>query len=125
MTFISKEANAGKLDPGIFRGGKGRKDDTRSKGEIKEQEMLRVLRSLKSHVSKSIMTSARIIDKETAKDVDKLAASKFLLTTYLQILEKAYPDDDKESEGEDIQKGNLKEVTSAPVFSLNMITRED
>lgn len=80
--------------------------------QIREAELLSLLRKMKPLMSKSIMAASKIIDNEQASDQNKLKASALLLTHYRNLLLDLYKQDD-DSVAEEIQ--------STPVFSLTMI----
>lgn len=109
----------GKVDPAIYKAGRTRKEDERTKREIHDQELIRVLRKLKSHIPKAIMTAATILDRDEAKPIEKIQASKFLMENYLKIIGNVYDVEDEAAIGEEIQKDN------SPVFSLTMIKSEE
>ena len=115
MTF-KKTLETGERDPRIARIGRSRKDDDRTKREIHDDELIRVLRKLKSHIPKAIITAAKILDQDGIKPSDQIQASKFLMENYLKIIDSVYDVDDIEEKGEEIQEKN-----NAPVFSLTVI----
>lgn len=80
--------------------------------ELREQELISLLRKLKPLQSKSINAASKIIDNEQSSDQNKLKASALILSTYRSLLLDLYKQDD-ETPAEEIQ--------STPVFSLKMI----
>lgn len=101
--------------------GRPKKDTERkvTRRELKDKELLILLRKIKPHIAESVMTAARIMKKENATDVNKLKAAALLLEQYRKLALDVY-DVDAEDMEEDIpeQTGN--------VFSLRMInTGED
>lgn len=80
--------------------------------ELREQELISLLRKLKPLQSKSINAASKIIDNEKSSDQNKLKASALILSTYRSLLLDLYKQDD-ETPAEEIQ--------STPVFSLKMI----
>lgn len=80
--------------------------------QIREAELLSLLRKMKPLMSKSIMAASKIIDNEQATDQNKLKASALLLTHYRNLLLDLYKQDD-DSVAEEIQ--------STPVFSMKIV----
>lgn len=82
--------------------------------EIREIELVSLLRKLKPFQTKAIQAAVKIIDNEEAADTNKLKASALILSHYRQLLLDTFRTeyDDKEQD---------KEVQSTPVFSLTMI----
>ncbi len=115
MAFIATKDNDGKRDPAIWSAGRQKKADSRTKKEIREAELLSVARKIKSHVAKAIMTSAKILDREEAKDSDKIAASKLILTEYLKLIDSVYLTEDETEVGQEVQQQNV------PTFSLHVL----
>ena len=118
MPFVATKDNAGKKDIRISKIGRVRKNDTRPKSEIYEDEQLRIARKLKSYVTDAIQTAAKILHLEDAKPMEKLAASKFILNEYVKAIDAVYKDASGDEAGEEIQ------TPAAPVFSLTVINPE-
>ena len=119
MTF-KKTKESGERDPRIARIGRSRKDDTRSKREIKDEEMLRLARKFKSYLTDAVQVSAKILNMEEAKPMERLQAAKLILNEYVKAIDAVYGDADDETLGEELQEKN-----NAPVFSLTVIKPED
>ena len=113
MAFQKTDEN-GRVDPRINV--EGRKKATRklTRREIRENELLSILRKIKPHVSESIMTAAKIMKSDQAQDSNKLKAAVVLLNAYRDIVGDVYNGVDVDEEGTEVQE-------SAPVFSLKIV----
>jgi hypothetical protein len=114
MVFKKKEELGGKVDPNINNKGriKGIKD--KSRREIKDQELLSLLRKIKPHLSESIMVAASIMKNKEAAHANQLKAAVILLGAYRELVKDAYSGGDEEETGTEVQEQN-------PVFSLTVI----
>ena len=83
--------------------------------QIREKELLVLLRKLKPHVSKAVMTAVKIMQNEEASHQNQLKAAVIILQQYKDTMEAAYDKEYDEDQGEEIQQDN------APVFSLKVI----
>ena len=118
MSFLTREENDGVIDHRInVKGRPSYKKMTNR--QIRERELLLLLRKLKPQVSAAIATAVRIMGDEKAKDSDKLKAATIILQNYKDTMEAAY---DKQYDGEEGEEINQQ---SAPVFSLKVIGNED
>jgi hypothetical protein len=118
MPFVSKENNGGEVDPKINTKGRidqlaGTKKPTNR--QLREREMLSLLRKLKPLVADSINTAAKIMKSEQAADVNKLKAATILLENYKEMVEELYDKDYDDEGAEEIQQANV------PVFSLKVV----
>lgn len=111
-----------------FRGGNnsinraGRKPGDGSKPtnrELRERELLMLLRKIRPTVADAVVTSAKIMKNEEAADQNRLRAAATLLDAYRKLTLDLYDGTDPEEEGKEIQQAN------APVFSLKMINTEE
>jgi hypothetical protein len=121
MPFVSKENNGGEIDPKINT--KGRIDQLApakkpTNRQLREREMLSLLRKLKPLVADSINTAAKIMKSEQAADVNKLKAATILLENYKEMVEELYDKDYDDEGAEEIQQPN------APIFSLKVVNNE-
>jgi hypothetical protein len=91
--------------------------------ELKQKEVMSLLRKLKPLMSKSVNTAAKIIDSEGATESGKLRAATVLLGFYKDLLKEAYDHDIKL---EDVISDPQEIDTSknAPVFSLTMLKQD-
>ena len=95
----------------INRQGRPRQEKM-TRRQVKDQELLSILRKIKPHLSESIMTAASIMKNEQAMDSSRLKAAVILLNAYKEIVSDVYNGE------EEIQE---QEQDSAPVFSLKVI----
>lgn len=103
-------------DPRINRDGRPPIDRSKklTKREVKNQELLSILRRIKPHLSDSIMTAAKIMKSETAMDANKLKAAVILLNAYKEIVTDVYDNDEDQDEPS-------KQEDQTPVFSLKIV----
>jgi hypothetical protein len=118
MPFVSKEKNGGVTDPKINT--KGRIDQLApakkpTNRQLREREMLALLRKLKPLVAESINTAAKIMRNEEAAHVNQLKAATILLENYKEMVEELYDKTYDDEGAEEIQQPNT------PVFSLKVI----
>lgn len=84
--------------------------------ELKERELLMLLRKIKPHVAEAIFQAAKIMKNEEAAHQNQLKAAALLLENYRKLSLDLYAGEDiAEEEGKEIQQVN------APVFSLKVI----
>lgn len=105
-------------DPNINRRGRKPRDLTKrvTNRELKERELLMLLRRVKPHVAEAILQAARIMKNAEASHQNQLKAATLLLENYRRLTLDLYDgeDADPDGEGEAVQE-------SAPVFSLKVI----
>lgn len=104
-------------DININRAGRIRPKTELKPSEIRSQELLSLLRKIKPHMSKAIMTAAEIMNKEEAAEASRLRACTILLDAYRDLLQDVYDDDSQDVE--EIQE------SAKPVFSLRMIDKSE
>lgn len=109
-----------KGSPHINRKGLIPKTHKPSAKELKQKEIMSLLRKLKPLMSKSVNTAAKIIDSEDASETGKLRAATVLLGLYKDLLKEAYDHDIK---AEDLVSDPQEIDTSknAPIFSLTVL----
>ena len=117
MVFKSTIANGGVRDSAINVAGKIKPNREKSRREIKEQELLSLLRKLKPHISDSVLTASRIMKNAESADSNKLKSAALLISLYKELLKDAYEGGDEDAEGTEVQP-------NAPVFSLRMINND-
>jgi len=106
-------------DPKINRLGRPPKTEGKpTNRDLKERELLMLLRKIRPHVADSIYEAAKIMKNEQAADQNKLKACTILLDNYRRLTLDLYEGDDPDEEGTEIQEQNN------PVFSLKMINTE-
>lgn len=88
--------------------------------ELKERELLMLLRKIKPHVAEAIMSAAKIMKNEEASHQNQLKAATILLDNYRRLTLDLYDgDEDKlEQEGTEVQQNN------APILSLRIVDTE-
>jgi hypothetical protein len=118
MAFKSKEELGGKIDPNINTSGRIKSAEKLTNRQLRERELLSLLRKLKPHVADSIMTAATIMKDEKASHQNQLKAAVILLDNYQKMVVELYDSDYDEEENEELQ-------SSAPVFSLKVINGDE
>ena len=118
MAFRSRKELNGEIDKNINQQGriKGIKDKTRR--EIKEGELLSLLRKIKPHIADSVMTASRIMKNDQAADANKLKSAALLISLYKDLLKDAYEGGDEDAEGTEVQPNQ-------PVFSLRVLEEKE
>ena len=98
--------------------GRPKREDSLNKTsnrELKNRELLMLLRKIKPHVADAIMQSAKIMKNADAAHASQLKAASILLEHYRRLTLDLYDGADPDEEGEEIQQQN------APVFSLRVL----
>lgn len=122
MTEVVKKKVGFALNPdAINREGRPRKSPEdilkqKTNRALRETELIALLRKLRPHQTKAIMTAVGIMDNDIAKDGDKIRSSALILSTYRGLLMDLYNNGDDDAEGKEIQESN-----PMPKFSLTMI----
>ena len=114
MAFKSKEELGG-LDPNINAKGRIAPAEPLNNRQLREQEVLNLLRKLKPHVSVAIMSAVKIMQDNKAADQNKLKAAVIILDAYKSTVEDAY---DKEYDEETGEEANQD---TSPLFSLKVV----
>lgn len=115
MPFKSKK-ELGELDPNINRAGRIEgKGDKPTNRQLRERELLMLLRKIKPQVAEAIATAVRIMKDDKAAHQNQLKAAVILLDNYKTMVGDLYNEDYDEEEAEEIQQPN------APIFSLKMV----
>ena len=120
MSGAFKKSANGEVDSRINRNGRPKKIDLLEKKtnrELKEKELLMLLRKIKPHVSEAIIQAARIMKNEEASHQNQLKAATVLLDNYRKLTLDLY-DGDAEGEGTEVQE-------NAPSFSLTLLEPQD
>lgn len=110
----------GVKDPKINREGRPIKESTKkpTNRELKERELLMLLRKIRPHVADSIMAAAKIMKNEEAAHQNTLKACTILIDAYRKLTLDLYDGEAPDEEGTEIQEQNK------PVFSLKVIGTE-
>ena len=116
----------GKRPPPWVRGGdspapghKGFAVNKLTNRQLKERELLMLLRKIKPAVAEAIATATRIMKNPEAGANQQLRAATILLDNYRRLTLDLYDSAEPDAEGEEIQQIN------APVFSLKVIGQDD
>lgn len=83
--------------------------------ELKDRELLMLLRKIKPHVAEAILQAAKIMKNEEASHQNQLKAATVLLDNYRRLTLDLYDGDNADEAGEEIQQQN------AAVFSLKVL----
>ena len=87
--------------------------------ELKERELVMLLRKIKPQVAEAIITAAQIMKNEEASHQNQLKAATILLDNYRRLVLDVYDGEEvADKEGTEIQQHN------APVFSLKVVNEE-
>lgn len=87
--------------------------------ELKERELVMLLRKVKPHVAEAIIQAANIMKNNEASHQNQLKAATILLDNYRRLVLDVYDGEEvAEKEGTEIQQHN------APVFSLKVVNEE-
>jgi len=85
--------------------------------DLKERELIMLLRKIKPHVAEAITQAAKIMKNEEASHQNQLKAATVLLDNYRRLTLDVY-DGQEEEEGTEIQQQN------APLFSLKVVNEQ-
>lgn len=122
MSGSFKKSENGVVDNRINRNGRPKKVDLLDKKtnrELKEKELLMLLRKIKPHVSEAIIQAARIMKNEEASHQNQLKAATVLLDNYRKLTLDLYDGENSEDEGTAVQEDN------SPIFSLKIVGQDD
>lgn len=87
--------------------------------ELKERELVMLLRKIKPHVAEAIMQAASIMKNEEASHQNQLKAATILLDNYRRLTMDMYDGEEQADEaGVEVQQNN------AAVFSLKVVNEE-
>ena len=88
--------------------------------ELKNRELLMLLRKLKPHVADAVLASVQVMQKGDS-DSNRLRAADLILRNFHKLVLDMYAgqDDNPDDAGEEVQK------KSAPIFSLRMLPSEE
>jgi hypothetical protein len=102
--------------------GRPRRDsivDKPTNRELKERELVMLLRKVKPHVAEAIIQAANIMKNQEASHQNQLKAATILLDNYRRLTLDLYDGEEKADEaGVEVQQNN------APVFSLKMVNAD-
>lgn len=127
MPFVSKEELGGKVDPRLVNNNpdinasrKGVPYKKKTKKEIREQELIGILRKIKPHLADSIKTVSEIMKDSKAAHQNQLKASALILQVYREVLNDVYNLSEQESE----EEGTEVQQNDTPILSLKVIGDE-
>jgi hypothetical protein len=87
--------------------------------ELKERELVMLLRKIKPHVAEAIMQAANIMKNDEASHQNQLKAATILLDNYRRLTLDMYDGEEQAEEaGVEVQQQN------APIFSLKVVNEE-
>jgi hypothetical protein len=102
--------------------GRPRRDsvlDKPTNRDLKERELIMLLRKIKPHVAKAITAAAKIMENPEAAHQNQLKAATILLDNYRRLTLDIYDGEEKaDEEGTEVQQ------QSAAVFSLKVVGEE-
>jgi Family of unknown function (DUF5681) len=102
--------------------GRPRRDsivDKPTNRELKERELVMLLRKIKPHVAEAIVQAANIMKNQEASHQNQLKAATILLDNYRRLTLDMYDGEDQADEaGVEVQQNN------AAVFSLKVVNEE-
>jgi len=87
--------------------------------QLKERELITLLRKIKPQIAEAILTAAEIMKNNEASHQNQLKAATILLDNYRRLVLDVYDGEDQaDQEGLEIQQNN------EPVFSLKMVNAD-
>ena len=96
---------------------KGEKPTNR---ELRERELMMLLRKIKPHISDAVMQASLIMKNEQTSDMNRLKAAVILIDAYRKLTLDVYDGEDPEAEGTEVQEQN-----NMPVFSLRVLENKE
>jgi hypothetical protein len=96
------------------------KGDKPTNRELRERELLMLLRKIKPHVADSVMQCVKIMKNEEASHMNQLKAATVILDAYRKLTLDMYDGEDPEAEGVEVQEQN-----NMPVFSLRVLENKE
>jgi hypothetical protein len=105
-----------KGDPNIKKVAEPKEKKKLSRREIREKDLLNLLRKFRPHVSEAILTASRVMKAPTSTEAGKLKAAVIILDNYKELVDNVYDGEDADESGEEIQ-----EQKQSTVFSLRVV----
>lgn len=96
------------------------KGDKPTNRELRERELLMLLRKIRPHVANAVTAAVKIMQHEQASHMNQLKAAALLLDSFRKLTLDMYDGEDPEAEGKEIQEQN-----NMPVFSLRVLNNEE
>lgn len=122
--MFKKTGTDGVVDPAINRRGRPKSQPRKTRRDVKDQELISLLRKIKPHLSDSIVTAAKIMRNDQATDSNRLKASVILLNAYKELIDDVYNGEDPEEEVQNEKDAPEVQPKSGPIFSLKVIGQE-
>ena len=97
------------------------KGDKPTNRELRERELMMLLRKIRPHVASAVSQAAKIMQNDAASHMNQLKAATILLDAYRKLTLDVYDGEEPDAEGTEIQEQN----PPAAIFSLKMINTED
>jgi hypothetical protein len=114
--FKRRSENGGLLDPNINSNGRPKTEGKLTRREIKEKELMNLLRKFNPLRAQAVAVAGRIMNNEKSSEASRLKACSIILENCKELLDKVYAGNDDE-DGELIQDNTPKTA-----FSLVMLT---
>jgi hypothetical protein len=93
--------------------------ETPTNRQLKERELVMLLRKIKPHVAEAIMQAAAIMKNEEASHQNQLKAATILLDNYRRLTLDMYDGEEQADEaGTEVQQNN------AAIFSLKVVNED-
>ena len=86
--------------------------------QLKDKELVMLLRKIKPMIADAIVTAADVMKNQEASHQNQLKAATILLDNYRRLVLDLYDGEDEAEAGVEIQQNN------APVFSLKMVNAD-
>ena len=120
MTFQSTE-ELGYPDPKRNYRGRPRKSEedktkVKTKRQVKDRELLTLLRKIKPHVSTAIQTAVKTMNSNIAPEASKLKAAVIILDNYKELVKDVFDQDET-----DLDNDYEEENETTPAFSLHVM----
>lgn len=96
------------------------KGDKPTNRELRERELLMLLRKIRPHVASAVSQAAKIMQNDAASHMNQLKAATILLDAYRKLTLDVYDGEDPEAEGVEVQEQN-----NMPVFSLRVLENKE
>lgn len=93
--------------------------DRKNNKEQRADELLKLLRKLYPHLSKSVKAISDVLDDKDAPYSEKLKASALYLKTYSEVIKDLY------DKSYDLDEATPAQEENKPLFSLTMINSEN
>ena len=121
MVFKKRAELGGEIDQHINTYGRGvRGEKSLTNLEIRNKELMSLLRKFKPHLAKAVEVNAKIMGAEDSSDTNKIKSSALIISVYKDLINSVYDKDYDEQEGDEVQPNS-----KATVFSLTMVKNNE